>query len=91
MIVDCTRGCGARFDDEFRTTICPHHTFAANDGQNRFAHHPEAFLETPYDREMKEQETPMPTQFVRTLRAWEAETVRIIWECADGTRGTTKR
>ena len=45
MIVTCTRGCGKRFDDEYRTTICPHETFAANDGQNNFAHHPEAYLE----------------------------------------------
>ena len=44
MIVSCTYGCGARFDDEFRSTICPHNTFAANDGQNNFAHHPEAYL-----------------------------------------------
>lgn len=36
--------CGARFDDEFRTTVCPHGTFAANDGRNNFAHHPESHL-----------------------------------------------
>jgi hypothetical protein len=45
MIVTCTRGCGKRFDDEYRTTICPHETFSANDGHNNFAHHPEAYLE----------------------------------------------
>jgi hypothetical protein len=44
VIVDCIYGCGARFDDEYRTTICPHGTFAANDGRNNFQHHPEAFL-----------------------------------------------
>jgi hypothetical protein len=43
MIVTCSK-CEARFDDEYRTTICPHETFAANDGQNNFAHHPEAYL-----------------------------------------------
>jgi hypothetical protein len=48
MIVTCSRGCGARFDDEFRTTICPHETFAANDGHNNFAHHPEAFIDTAF-------------------------------------------
>ena len=45
MIVTCVRGCGKRFDDEYRTTICPHETFAANDGRNNFAHHPEAHLD----------------------------------------------
>jgi hypothetical protein len=33
-------------DDAFRYTICPHPTFAANDGQNNFAHHPESYLAT---------------------------------------------
>jgi hypothetical protein len=46
MIVTCARGCGARFDDEFRDTICPHNTFAANDGRNNFTHHPESFIDT---------------------------------------------
>jgi hypothetical protein len=45
VIVTCGN-CRIRFDDEFRTTICPHGTFAANDGQNNFTHHPEAFLGT---------------------------------------------
>lgn len=44
MIIDCPHGCGARLDDEFRTTVCPHETFAANDGGNNFRHHPEAYL-----------------------------------------------
>jgi hypothetical protein len=44
MKIQCSK-CNARFDDEFRTTICPHETFAANDGRNNFAHHPE----TPLD------------------------------------------
>jgi hypothetical protein len=47
MMVTCHYGCGARFDDEYRSTICPHKTFAANDGRNNFAHHPEAFLSSP--------------------------------------------
>lgn len=45
MIVMCEE-CGKRFDDEYRTTICPHDTFAANDGRNNFAHQPSSFLET---------------------------------------------
>lgn len=44
MIVTCEK-CGRRFDDEFRVTYCPHDTFAANDGNNNFAHHPESYLE----------------------------------------------
>ena len=46
MVVRCPK-CGARFDDEFRTTVCPHATFAANDGHNNFAHHPESELSYP--------------------------------------------
>lgn len=45
MIVKCQK-CAKRFDDEFRTTICPHDTFAANDGYNNFAHHPDSYLES---------------------------------------------
>lgn len=44
MIVRCEK-CKLRFDDEFRWTSCPHDTFAANDGRNSFAHHPESYLE----------------------------------------------
>jgi hypothetical protein len=36
--------CNLYFEDEFRMTYCPHDTFAANDGNNNFAHHPEAYL-----------------------------------------------
>jgi hypothetical protein len=46
MTVICKK-CGALFDDEFRWTFCPHETFAANDGQNNFRHHPEAYLKSP--------------------------------------------
>jgi hypothetical protein len=42
VIILCSE-CHRRFDDQFRWTICPHQTFAANDGQNNFAHHPESF------------------------------------------------
>jgi len=43
MIIKCSV-CGKYLDDEFRTTICPHETFSANDGNNNFAHHPESYL-----------------------------------------------
>lgn len=45
MLIQCTT-CLLAFDDEFRDTLCPHKTFAANDGSNRFAHHPDAYLGT---------------------------------------------
>ncbi len=41
MIVLCAT-CGTCFDDVYRWTFCPHDTFAANDGHNHFAHHPES-------------------------------------------------
>lgn len=49
MIVTCPK-CLARYDDVYRWTYCPHDTFAANDGQNSFAHHPESFYEPPPPR-----------------------------------------
>jgi hypothetical protein len=45
VIVQC-KICRKFLDDAFRYTICPHPTFAANDGQNNFAHHPESYLAT---------------------------------------------
>lgn len=49
MIVLC-KSCDLHFDDEYRTTICPHQTFAANDGENNFAHHPNSYLEDKRDK-----------------------------------------
>src|SRR5579872_6411513 len=46
MIVTCQK-CGARFEDSLRLTYCPHETFAANDGNNTFRHHPGAYLSKP--------------------------------------------
>ena len=46
MIVAC-QTCRSTFDDEFRSTLCPHGTFPANDGRNGFAHHPESHLQGP--------------------------------------------
>lgn len=43
MIVTC-QTCSTAYDDAYRWTICPHETFAANDGHNNFAHHPESFI-----------------------------------------------
>ena len=44
MIVRCER-CRLYFDDEFRWTYCPHHTFSANNGRDQFQHHPESYLD----------------------------------------------
>lgn len=46
MIVLCPT-CSWTFDDQFRLTYCPHDTFAANDGMNNHAHHPDAHLQPP--------------------------------------------
>lgn len=43
MIVPCPK-CPMEFDDEFRTTICPHEAFPANDGHNNFRIHNESVL-----------------------------------------------
>jgi hypothetical protein len=48
MIVSCAP-CGAAYDDEYRWTWCPHDTFVANDGENRFAHHPESYRRSPVE------------------------------------------
>ena len=50
MIVQCQ--CLMYFDDEFRSTICPHETFSANDGKNNFQHYPRSYLSPrpPSDR-----------------------------------------
>ena len=53
MTVRCST-CGRYFDDEFRLTYCPHDTFAANDGNNNFAHHPEALLTRPFRKPKRE-------------------------------------
>lgn len=43
MIIQCEM-CRKYFDDQFRWTYCPHDVFAANDGKNNFAFHPESYL-----------------------------------------------
>jgi hypothetical protein len=43
MIRDCF-WCKNFYDDEFRSTICPHSAFPANDGHNNFRVHDESYL-----------------------------------------------
>lgn len=43
MIVKCNT-CYKWFNDEFRTTICPHGAFNANDGHNNFAVHEDSYI-----------------------------------------------
>lgn len=43
MIVHCNQ-CTMWFDDEFRSTLCPHAAFPANDGNNNFQVHEDAYL-----------------------------------------------
>lgn len=58
MIMQCPK-CGLAFDDEFRTTLCPHGTFAVNDGANNFAHDTTSYLGKPEDaRETVHQYVP---------------------------------
>ena len=53
MIVQCD-SCKRYFDNEFRLTYCPHDTFAANDGKNNFAHHPESYLSSEAPKSMRD-------------------------------------
>lgn len=50
MIVKCSE-CRRTFDDTYRSTLCPHETFPANDGANNFVHHPESHLSRAPERE----------------------------------------
>ncbi len=43
MIVNCAL-CNKFFEDEYRSVLCPHNPFLANDGQNNFAIHPTSYL-----------------------------------------------
>lgn len=36
--------CQMWFDDRYRTTLCPHDAFPANDGNNNFKIHHDAYL-----------------------------------------------
>jgi hypothetical protein len=58
VIVQCA-DCLVYFDDAYRWTICPHETFAANDGANNFRHHEESYLssEPPRNPETMQRST----------------------------------
>ena len=43
MIVQCDR-CDTKFEDEYRSTLCPHNAFAANDDNNVFTVHNDAYI-----------------------------------------------
>lgn len=43
MVVACPR-CGAKYDDTYRWTYCPHRAFSANDGRNNFEYHYDSLL-----------------------------------------------
>lgn len=43
MIVQCDK-CKVYYDDEFRFTFCPHQAFNANDGNNNFKVHNDAYI-----------------------------------------------
>jgi RecB family endonuclease NucS len=48
MIVKCEK-CEARFDDQFRSTVCPHDPFPVNNGDNTFTVHHDSFY-VPADK-----------------------------------------
>jgi hypothetical protein len=76
----CTK-CRAMFDDEFRTTICPHETFAANDGYNNFRHYPESLLLHPpeYITMPKKKQATGGCQVVALCFAFAFIAVAILW------------
>ena len=43
MKVACDK-CNKIYDDEFRSTLCPHVAFYANDGKNHFKKHNTSFI-----------------------------------------------
>jgi hypothetical protein len=43
MIIRC-QACNKYFEDVFRSVMCPHDTFMANDGNNNFAKHEDSYL-----------------------------------------------
>jgi len=54
MITRCDV-CLMYFEDVYRSTICPHAAFAANDGDNYFSVHDDAYLsELPQGEEQDE-------------------------------------
>lgn len=51
MIIRCEK-CAMYFDDEYRTTICFHDAFPANDGRNNFRVNESAYLDSEPPQEM---------------------------------------
>lgn len=45
MIVQC-ENCKVWFEDVYRSYVCPHRAFPANDGQNNFQVHEDSYLST---------------------------------------------
>lgn len=43
MVVQCHK-CNKYFEDEYRTYVCPHKAFNANDGFNNFSINNDAYL-----------------------------------------------
>lgn len=43
MIVQCHK-CDMYFENEYRSYVCPHNAFNANDGFNNFSVHEDAYL-----------------------------------------------
>lgn len=64
MIITCSK-CKRRFDDEFRDTGCPHPTFAANDGKNNFAHHPDSYISPELDKALDDFVADKPKDIMR--------------------------
>ncbi len=54
MVVKCPK-CEIWFNDVYRSTICPHDAFPANDGNNNFHVHDDAYLspDAPPSEHMK--------------------------------------
>jgi hypothetical protein len=50
MITKCAR-CRAEFEDNYRSTLCPHRAFPANDGSNNFVIHHDAHLTNVFNED----------------------------------------
>jgi hypothetical protein len=64
VIVGCPK-CKRKFDDEFRTTICPHPTFAANDGKNNLKHHKDSYISPELDTALDEFVADRPKSIIK--------------------------
>lgn len=83
MIVQCQcQDCLRWFEDAYRSTICPHDTFAANDGENNFEHHPHSYLShvEPIDKAFGE--VPVRRHRIRNPSWRRRDWAREYWEAA---------